>query len=170
MEMHKGMTMTRQTGAIARTGRLAAIALATAVLGACSSIDTHRGYIVDSVLTAAIQPGLDNQQSVRGTLGQPSFTSQFGEPVWYYVASRTEQVPFRQPRIAGHTVLAIQFDEAGNVTSAETTGLDQVVRITPNGDETPTLGRERGFLEDLFGNIGTVGAPGVGRGAAGGGG
>ncbi len=39
--------------------------------------------------------------------------------------------------------------------------MDQVVYLTPDGDETPTLGRERGFLEDLFGNIGTVNAPGA---------
>ena len=30
-----------------------------------------------------------------------------------------------------------------------------------------TLGRERSFLEDLFGNIGQVGAPGMGGGAGG---
>ena len=46
--------------------------------------------------------------------------------------------------------------------SAERTGLEQVVYLTPDGDKTPTLGRERSFLEDLFGNIGTVGQPGLG--------
>ena len=35
--------------------------------------------------------------------------------------------------------------------------------LQPDGDKTPTLGRERGFLEDLFGNIGQVGAAGVGQ-------
>ena len=35
----------------------------------------------------------------------------------------------------------------------------------PTATETPTLGRERSFLEDLFGNIGAVGAPGTGGGA-----
>jgi hypothetical protein len=43
-----------------------------------------------------------------------------------------------------------------------------VVYLDPNGDKTPTLGRERGFLEDLFGNIGQVGGAGLG-GAPGGG-
>jgi hypothetical protein len=42
--------------------------------------------------------------------------------------------------------------------------MEQVARIDPDGDETPTLGRERGFLEDLFGNIGQVGVPGAGSG------
>lgn len=133
---------------------MAALGLA---LAGCSSITNHRGYINDEVLISAIQPGLDNQQSVRGTLGQPTMMSQFGEPVWYYVSSRTEQAPFRQPKIQEHSVLAVHFDEAGNVVSTDRSGMEQVARISPDGDETPTLGRERGFLEDLFGNIGTVG-------------
>ncbi|WAT17596.1 outer membrane protein assembly factor BamE [Aurantiacibacter sp. MUD11] len=148
-------------GWIVRGTTVAALGL---VLAGCSSITNHRGYIVDEVLVAAVQPGLDNRESVRATLGQPTMVSQFGEPVWYYISSRTEQAPFRQPKIRQHSVLAVHFDEAGNVVSTDRTGMEQVARISPDGDETPTLGRERGFLEDLFGNIGTVGAPGAGGG------
>ena len=72
------------------------------------------------------------------------------------------------PRIEDHSVLAVRFDGTGNVVAADRSGIDQVVYLTPDSDATPTLGRERGFLEDLFGNIGTVGAPGAG--APGGGG
>ncbi len=130
------------------------------VLAGCSSITNHRGYINDDVLIASVQPGLDNRESVRGTLGQPTLVSQFGDPVWYYISSRTEQSPFRQPKIDQHSVLKVQFDEAGNVVSTERSGMEQVARIDPDSAETPTLGRERGFLEDLFGNIGTVGTGG----------
>ena len=131
-------------------------------LGACSSIRESRGYIVDPVLVASVQPGIDNQRSVEMTLGRPTFTSQFGEPTWYYVSSTTGRKPFVRPTIQAHQVLAVQFDANGNVSSAERSGLDKVVYLTPDGGETPTLGRERGFLEDLFGNIGTVGGPGMG--------
>ena len=65
-------------------------------------------------------------------------------------------------------MLAVKFDDAGNVTAADRTGLDAIVRIDPESDKTPTLGRERGFLQDLFGNIGQVGTPAAG-GAGGGG-
>ena len=47
------------------------------------------------------------------------------------------------------------------------TGIDEVVYLRPEGDKTQTLGRERGFLEDLFGNIGQVGAAGPGGGPGG---
>jgi hypothetical protein len=36
--------------------------------------------------------------------------------------------------------------------------------IEPSGRRTPTLGRERGFFDELFGNISTVGAPMPGSG------
>ena len=145
--------------------RNAALVGALALVAGCSSITEHRGYIVDETLLQSVQPGIDNQASVEGTLGRPTFTSQFGQPTWYYVSSVTEQKPFGRPRIERHTVLAVTFDGAGNVTSAERSGMDQVARISPDSDETPTLGRERTFLEDLFGNIGQVGTPGMGGGA-----
>jgi outer membrane protein assembly factor BamE (lipoprotein component of BamABCDE complex) len=134
---------------------------AATVLSGCSSIRESRGYIVDPLLFEAVQPRIDNQQSVEATLGRPTFTSQFGTPTWYYVSSITGQRPFNRPRIREHNVLAVQFDEAGRVTKVGRTGVDQVVFLDPEGDKTPTLGRERGFLEDLFGNIGQVGGSGI---------
>ncbi|TIX49661.1 outer membrane protein assembly factor BamE [Alteraurantiacibacter aquimixticola] len=144
------------------TMRIAAVLGALALVTGCSSIRNSRGYLVDEVLVASVQPGIDNRESVEQTLGRPTLTSQFGEPVWYYISSRTAQAPFTTPRINAHSVLAIRFDEAGNVATAERTGMDKVVRLDPDGDATPTLGRDRSLLQDLFGNIGTVGAPGTG--------
>ena len=149
----------------ARAGRVALLAGALAALGACSSIRESRGYVSDNVLLRSIQPGIDNLRSVEGTLGRPTFSSQYGEPTWYYISSITGRRPFVRPRIKTHGVLAVKFDEAGNVTSVDRTGIDKVVYLRPEGDKTPTLGRERGFLEDLFGNIGQVGAGGAPGGA-----
>tara|TARA_B100001179_G_scaffold158986_1_gene116369 strand:+ start:412 stop:873 length:462 start_codon:yes stop_codon:yes gene_type:complete len=132
--------------------------------GGCTSIRESRGYVIDTRLISLVQPGIDNRQSVEATLGRPTFSSQFGPETWYYVSSITARKPFVRPRIESHTVLAVSFDGQGNVVSADQKGMDDVVYLRPDGDETPTLGRERGFLEDLFGNIGTVGAPGAGGG------
>ncbi len=144
------------------TARVAVLAGALAALGACSSIRESRGYVSDNVLLRSVQPGIDNLRSVEGTLGRPTFASQYGEPTWYYVSSVTGRRPFVRPRIKNHGVLAVKFDEAGNVTAIERSGIEEVVYLQPEGDKTPTLGRERGFLEDLFGNIGAVGAGGPG--------
>lgn len=130
-------------------------------LGACTSIRESRGFVNDPLLTRTVQPGIDNQRSVEGTLGRPTFSSQYGEPVWYYIASQTRRRPFVRPRIDRHSVLAVRFDEQGNVASVERSGIEDVVFLQPDGDKTPTLGRERTFLEDLFGNIGQVGSGGL---------
>ena len=93
-------------------GAGALLTLALAATG-CASIKEQRGYIVDQTLVSSVQPGIDNKQSVQGTLGHPSFESQFGQPTWYYVSSFTERRPFVKPRIAEHQVLAVRFDAAG---------------------------------------------------------
>ena len=146
--------------------KIAALSCAVLALGACSSIRESRGYVQDGALVASVQPGIDNRQSVEGTLGRPTFRSQYGEDTWYYISSVTGRRPFVRPRIQQHQVLAVRFDETGNVLSADRTGLDQVVYLSPDGDKTPTLGRERTFLQDLFGNIGTVGQAGLPGGGA----
>lgn len=141
---------------------LTGVAMATVLGGVagCTSIQEHRGYLADNLLYNGVRAGVDNQRSVEGTLGRPTFVSQFGEPTWYYVSSTTGQRPFGRPKIADQSVLAIRFDAAGNVSEVDRSGIERVVYLSPDSDETPTLGRERGFLEDLFGNIGAVGAGG----------
>ena len=57
------------------------------------------------------------------------------------------------------TVLLVKFDQAGNVAAIQRSGKEYVAGLDPSSRKTPTLGRQRGFFEDLFGNIGTVGAP-----------
>lgn len=143
-----------------------AVALLGTALAGCASIKDHRGYFSDPALISGIQPGVDNRQSVEKTLGRPTFTSQFGTPSWYYVAVNTAQAPFGRPRTTEQSILKVNFDAAGNVSAVNLTGAEKVVRLNPDSDKTPTLGRERGFLEDLFGNIGQVGAGGVGGGGA----
>jgi outer membrane protein assembly factor BamE (lipoprotein component of BamABCDE complex) len=144
--------------------------LGTALLASgCVQIQGHRGYLADEILLQSVQPGVDDRQSVERTLGRPSFVGQFGEPVWYYVSSSTMQTPTMRPKISGQTVLAVHFDGNDQVVNVERTGMELVARIDPESEETPTLGRERSFFEDLFGNIGQVGT-GAGAGAGGGGG
>lgn len=155
--------MARPRNGIVRIGAV----LAALSLAGCTPIVGHRGYLADEIVLQSVQPGIDNRQSVQRALGHPSLQSQFGDPVWYYIGSNTEQKPFTTPRISSHAVLAVRFDETGNVSSVERTGVEKVIYLSPEDDKTPTLGRERTFLQDLFGNIGQVGAAGMGGGAGG---
>ena len=146
------------------------MAAVLALAGGCTSIRDHRGYLVDTALVDSVQPQVDNRTSVERTLGRPTWVSQFGAQDWYYVSVDTKQAAFQRPRTYQQTVLRVRFDDAGNVAAIDRTGMEKVARLSPDGKKTPTLGRDRSFLEDLFGNIGAVGAPGMGGGGGGAGG
>lgn len=140
---------------------------------ACVPLRQHQGYIVDADLVNSVQPGVDNRASVAQTLGRPTFTGQFAQATgggdWYYLARDTHNLAFRNPKASAQITVQISFDQAGTVTAIRRGGLDQIASVRPYGRTTPTLGKKRGFFEDLFGNIGTVGAPGVGGGGDSGG-
>lgn len=132
--------------------------------GACKPLRGHQGYVIDADLVNSIQPGVDNRQSVLSVLGKPTLTSQFNQGEWYYVARDTRNYAFNNPRPVEQTTLRVRFDANGTVTGVDKTGKELVASISPNGDKTPTLGRKNGFFQDLFGNIGSVGAIGGGGG------
>jgi outer membrane protein assembly factor BamE (lipoprotein component of BamABCDE complex) len=148
------------------SGRKAAllIVMAAGLTAGCAKTQDLQGYLVDETLVSAIQPGIDNKDSVQNTLGRPTFTGTFDQNDWYYVSRRTRNFAYNHPKVHEQTVLHVRFDPAGNVASVERKGLEQVVSINPMRDKTPTLGRHESIWDELFGNIGAVGAPGMGTG------
>lgn len=147
-----------------KSGKIITVALiaGSLALSGCSRLRTHQGYIADPVLTNAVAVGVDNKESVRGTLGRPTFASQFDKNQWYYLARDTEQLAFSRPKPKAQNLIQVSFDDAGNVTKIARSGVEAVVKINPDNDKTPTLGRNRSFFQDIFGNIGQVGAAGLG--------
>lgn len=135
------------------------VAVAALMLAGCASMRSHKGAVIDQQVAASIQPGVDNKASVEKLLGRPSFAGDFTSNDWYYVARDTTQLAFRNPRVTKQTVLRITFDQAGNVASIQRTGRELIAGIDPSNRKTPTLGRKRSLFDELFGNIGTVGAP-----------
>ena len=144
----------------ARRHAMAAAAVGLLLAGCVSKIEDRSGYVVDEALVTAIQPGVDNKESVMNTLGRPSFTGQFNENDWFYVSRSTKNLAFNMPRPNAQTILRVRFDASGNVTAVDRRGMEQVASINPSNDKTPTLGQERSLLEELFGNIGAVGQTG----------
>ncbi len=138
-----------------------AIVAAAVLVSGCAQFRQHKGVVLDQQLVAGIQPGVDNKDSVTKLLGRPTFAGQFNSNDWYYVSRDTNQVAFRNPSVRKQTVLIVRFDPKGNVATVQQTGRELVMNVDPTGKKTPTLGRKRSFFEELFGGIGTVGAPGL---------
>ncbi|HEX4695775.1 outer membrane protein assembly factor BamE [Sphingomonas sp.] len=152
-----------------RTIGTAAMVAALTLTGGCTTLRSHQGYIIDADLVNSVQPGVDNRASVLQTLGKPSFASQFDTGNWYYVARDSRNLAYLNPKPKSQLTLKITFNDQGVVQGITRTGLDRVASISPYDKTTPTLGRKRTFFEELFGNIGTVGAPGSGGAGRGGG-
>jgi outer membrane protein assembly factor BamE (lipoprotein component of BamABCDE complex) len=141
-----------------KVAKVSVAMLGAALLAGCVGYRNHKGAVVDQQLASAIQPGTDNKASVEKTLGRPSFVGEFTPNDWYYVSRDTNQFAFRNPRVTDQTVLLVRFDQAGNVTQVQRTGKDLILAFDPAKRKTPTLGREKSFFEEIFGNIGTVGS------------
>lgn len=149
------------SGGSGRIVPLAAAAFGLVALAGCAQVRDHKGYIVDSTLIDSVQPGVDNRDSVTKTLGRPSFASEFDQSqTWYYLARDTRQLAFGTPKPVKQTLLEVRFASNGDVASVQKTGLETIRHVSIYGKKTPTLGRNRGFLAELFGNIGTVGGAG----------
>jgi outer membrane protein assembly factor BamE (lipoprotein component of BamABCDE complex) len=139
---------------------------ATVLSAGCARVAGRQGFIIDQQLAGAVRAGVDNKASVQASLGRPTFVGQFDGNDWYYVSRETRQWAFSRPSPSAQTLLHIRFDAAGNVTTVENKGLEQVASIRPNSDKTPTLGKQRSFFQEIFGNIGQVGSVGQGGGTA----
>lgn len=139
----------------------ASLIAALPLLSACSTQEVIRGYIQDEEMVAAIQPGVDNQDSVRDMLGSPSASSSFGDSTWYYISSRTTRFAFMNEKPVDQQILAINFDTSGNVDGLDRYTLADARDVNLRNDKTPTRGKKLGFFEQIFGNIGRFsGAPG----------
>lgn len=156
------ITLPRETGDERMMTRkhtaLATLAMACLLVsGGCSRARTYEGYVADPAIVATIQPGIDNKQSVEAAMGKPSFKGTMGDNDWYYVSRTLGQLAFRTPRPVQQDLLHVQFDDSGMVIAVNKTGMETVASISPNSDKTPTMGRNRSFFEDLFGNMGGAG-------------
>jgi len=140
---------------------VASVLIAVAMLPACTRTANTMGYIVDEALVAEVKPGVDNRESVQKALGRPSIAGGWDDKTWYYVSRNTKQIAFLMPKPTEQSIIAVSFDAKGNVTGVNRRGLEQVANVDPVNDKTPTLGRETGVLEDLFGNIGRFGSGGA---------
>lgn len=140
----------------------ATLLVSAALLAGCAlSTREHRGYVMDEQLTQGVQVGTDNKASVEKALGKPSLTGTFNDNDWYYLSRDTRAFAFRNPRVTKQSVLHVQFDQAGNVSAVNTTDEKLIAEVKPNGDKTPTLGRQKSFFDELFGNIGSIRQPGL---------
>ena len=124
----------------------------------CSPIVENRGYVFDNELISKVEVGKTNAGQVLNILGTPSTTSTIDAKIWYYIYSKAETTAFYQPSVSRRRIITVSFNDDSRVTSIDEYGLEDGNIIAFNTNTTPTRGRELTILQQLFGNLGRLGA------------
>jgi len=133
------------------------IALVSLVVS-CSPIVENRGYVFDEELLDQIKVNETISNDVMDILGSPSTTSAIDASTWYYIYSKAETVAFYHPTVTDRRVLAVSFDDDNKVNNLKYYGLEEGKIISYVDRTTPTRGRELTVIQQLFGNLGRLGA------------
>lgn len=127
-------------------------------LFSCAPIIENRGYVFDEKVIGKVEIGNTNAGQILELLGTPSTTSTINATTWYYVYSRAETTAFNPPKITKRRVLTFEFDEKSQVENIGEYGLEDGNIISYVERSTPTRGRELTIIQQLFGNLGRLGA------------
>ena len=128
------------------------------ISASCSPIVENRGYVFDEKLLDQIKVNETISNDVMDILGSPSTTSAIDASTWYYIYSKAETVAFYRPTVTDRRVLAVSFDDDNKVDNLKYYGLEEGKIISYVDRTTPTRGRELTVLQQLFGNLGRLGA------------
>ena len=128
------------------------------LITSCSPIVENRGYVFDEKLLDQIKGNETISNDVMDILGSPSTTSAIDSSTWYYIYSKAETVAFYHPNVTDRRILAISFSDNNKVNNLKYYGLEEGKIISYVDRTTPTRGRELTVLQQLFGNLGRLGA------------
>ena len=135
-------------------GLCVGLGLLASTLAACDSEVRTRGHVVEDRHLATLAVGSTTAEEVLLTLGTPSTVAPFDERTWYYIGQTEAQTAFFRPEVLDRRVVVVRFDQAGVLSELGERTLDDAERIAIVERETPSLGREMTFLEQMLGNIG----------------
>jgi outer membrane protein assembly factor BamE (lipoprotein component of BamABCDE complex) len=137
---------------------LASIACAAAILlSGCIGESFTRGYVPPENALEQVAPGAYREQ-VLIALGTPSTTADFSGEVFYYISQTANRpVAFMNTHVVDQKVLAVYFDENGQVTQVADYGLQDGKIFDFVSRTTPTAGKDFSFLTQLFEGVGRLG-------------
>ena len=136
------------------------LAMSAVVLGtaACVPTSSFQGFQAIDSNPKDVKVGGDTRSTVLARLGTPTATASFDKNTWFYLTQVSSRTAYFNPRVIRRDVVAISFDkDTQQVARVDVFGLKDGRVIAYNRNETPTRGRELTLLEQLFGNLSTIG-------------
>lgn len=130
------------------------LALATAGLGACSSLDQTytRGYVLQEGALEQIPVGATRDQ-VTFVLGSPSTIATIEGDVFYYITQQVLRRPFSGDNVTDQRVLAVYFDKNQRVQRIGNYGMQDGKIFDFVARKTATGGKDTTFLNQIFQNL-----------------
>jgi outer membrane protein assembly factor BamE (lipoprotein component of BamABCDE complex) len=138
-----------------RNAFLGLLLLATA----CTPVTAQRGNLVENERLEQLKVGQMTRVEVLNLLGTPTSRATFDQDTWYYIGQITEQTAFFEPDVIERRIIRLTFDNAGTLNSVDQINMDQAQTVQMVDRETPTRGKELGFLEQMMGNLGRFNPP-----------
>lgn len=141
-----------------------AAAVIALILAACSPEVDRRGYIPKPGAFNQITEGMSKPE-VEGILGTPSTTAslQYKGDSYYYITSTTTSKAFLTSE-TDREVIAVRFNEGGEVKSFAQYGLQDGRVIDVNTQRSPVYGEDTSILSTLLRTSkGTQTGPMLGR-------
>lgn len=136
-----------------RAPRLRALGAALLIglaLGACTSEQFQKGYILPEGALEQIPIGA-SQDQVLIVLGTPSTVATLNGEVFYYISQRTERkVAFMNQQVIDQRVIAVYFDKDRRVQRIANYGIQDGKIFDFISRTTPTSGQETSYLTPLF--------------------
>ncbi|MEM9844227.1 MAG: outer membrane protein assembly factor BamE [Pseudomonadota bacterium] len=133
----------------------------TLCVAACSPIYSNHGYLPPQEDLNELTVGVDTRETVDDVVGAPSSSGVLSGGDYYYIRTRIKAVGPRKPEVIERQVLAISFAPNDTIANIERFSLadGRVVPLTRRVTESSV--RDRGFIQQLLGNIGAVDAESV---------
>lgn len=132
----------------------ALLLLPGSLLPGCVSSTQNHGHVPFAEKEPQLKVGMSDKDDVLRILGTPSVRSEFAPEVWYYISSRHKTRAFLPSKRVEQYVLAVHFNDVGKVDALEHFTGEDMAKITPEKEVTPTEGDTLGVMEQLIGNIG----------------
>lgn len=133
-------------------------AACVAGVAACVPSASYQGFQAIDANPHEVKVGTDTRATVLARLGTPTAKASFDKDSWFYLTQISDRTAFYKPQVIRRDITEIRFDKDTQVVkSVDVFTLKDGRVVAYNKRETPTRGRELTFLEQLFGNLSTIG-------------
>ncbi len=121
----------------------------------CSNQTIYTGKIINQELDIS---EINNKKMLISMLGEPSYIDPIEKKYFYFSEKKIYKNQYSQ-NIENRILLVFQFDDLGNIASANQYNLNNEKNIKYIKETTPNSLVKRGLIEKIFGGVGTTTMP-----------